>query len=209
MSLFLIFLIVIGILFFLYRQDKVFQKNEKILKNVFNTTTSKKSVDLNNESITKQNECPNSENQQENKKDEKTFENKENKKIKFKKLKEIDKNHFQITNEKEIKFFKKYSIPILIMFLIFIYYPMKIDVPMLICDVEVCATYSIINQEITISMGSLKFKEKCNLFKYIEVKTKYIFCDKQELRENIIDIQKSMVQNMFDNFEKQFDNMNF
>lgn len=200
MLLILILFVFVGIIFFLYRQDKKSQKNAKIIKNVFKTTTQGNSEDLDKK-------CSKEEHQQQNQNNDCSED--ENEQIEFKKLNEVEKNHFELTNEKEIKFFKKYSIPILIIFLIFVYYPMKIDVPFLMCDIEVSATYSIINQEITINMGSLKFKEKCNLFKYLEVKTKYIFCDKQELRQNIINAQESMMQNMLDNWVKQFDNMNF
>lgn len=205
--LFLILFIFVGIIFFLYKQDKDSQKSETIIKNIFNSTIQRKSTD--NISVNNQNESPEEDNQQQKEQNINYCSEDKNEQIEFKKLNEFEKNHFELTNEKEIKFFKKYSIPILIIFLIFVYYPMKIDVPFLMCDIEVSATYSIINQEITINMGSLKFKEKCNLFKYLEVKTKYIFCDKQELRQNIINAQESLMQNMLDNWEKPFDNMNF
>lgn len=204
--LFLILFIFVGIIFFLYKQDKDSQKSETIIKNIFNSTIQRKSTD--NISVNNQNESPEEDNQQQKEQNINYCSEDENEQIEFKKLNEFEKNHFELTNEKEIKFFKKYYIPILIIFLIFVYYPMKIDVPFLMCDIEVSATYSIINQEITINMGSLKFKEKCNLFKYLEVKTKYIFCDKQELRQNIINAQESLMQNMLDNWEKPFDNMN-
>ncbi len=204
--MFLILFIFVGIIFFLYKQDKDSQKSETIIKNIFNSTIQRKSTD--NISVNNQNESPEEDNQQQKEQNINYCSEDENEQIEFKKLNEFEKNHFELTNEKEIKFFKKYYIPILIIFLIFVYYPMKIDVPFLMCDIEVSATYSIINQEITINMGSLKFKEKCNLFKYLEVKTKYIFCDKQELRQNIINAQESLMQNMLDNWEKPFDNMN-
>lgn len=112
-----------------------FQKNETIIKNVFNSTIQRKSTD--NISVKNQNESPEEENQQQKEQNINYCSEDENEQIEFKKLNEVEKNHFELTNEKEIKFFKKYSIPILIIFLIFVYYPMKIDDPFLMCDIEV------------------------------------------------------------------------
>ena len=88
-------------------------------------------------SVKYQNESPEEENQQQKEQNINYCSEDENEQIEFKKLNEVEKNHFELTNEKEIKFFKKYSIPILIIFLIFVYYPMKIDDPFLMCDIEV------------------------------------------------------------------------